>query len=503
MITSNIKTLLAVVVVLFINPRSYAGDWGAGNAGDTCEKRIGEIRDDIVSWINKGAAKKLKLPANITPEEYKTEMLRVMDKDYAIISCPDEKIEFENVEKTCVNYYNNEVGSHFLECDFSRFNKTDESKQYELIHHEYAGLAGFETNDGDVASDYTITNQISGYLVDVVVKKLSINPPEKKEFQYELFGMYPSKFHCYYLDGEIVKCKQPTLFEIDKLIQNYVSNIKVRTLAFQSFKNQNEEFKKQLLQIADEKESEIGENQFSKLYRDYVVEMDSMLEIEIMRKVSRYLHYVNEERGTKVYDYIERMISNESPYIKRLIKLRELIKEGATDRDFFTEIFDESFQNLMRANKKMLNLFEEKLSITLSFRYSIKEYLQIDSSCSSLSGFGGGEIHRIHIDLVIDSREKYGFNLLKEREFLDKLLTSNSGKPVIFLCERRRRNTGRELMKISFDHERSALVIPFYVLWGIGAGEYGIGFEFKKGLYYYFGKEHMLKTLRENLKVSQ
>ena len=45
MITSNIKTLLAAGVVLFINPRSYAGDWGFGSIAD----RIGwEFKKSII-----------------------------------------------------------------------------------------------------------------------------------------------------------------------------------------------------------------------------------------------------------------------------------------------------------------------------------------------------------------------------------------------------------------------------------------------------------------------
>jgi hypothetical protein len=52
---------------------------------------------------------------------------------------------------------------------------TDQSDQYVLIHHEYAGLAGFEVNDGE-SSQYEISNQISGYLEDQIVKKLVVKP---------------------------------------------------------------------------------------------------------------------------------------------------------------------------------------------------------------------------------------------------------------------------------------------------------------------------------------
>jgi hypothetical protein len=53
---------------------------------------------------------------------------------------------------------------------------TNDSDQYVLVHHEYAGLSGFEVNNGP-DSTYLISNQISEFLVDEVVKKLAIKAP--------------------------------------------------------------------------------------------------------------------------------------------------------------------------------------------------------------------------------------------------------------------------------------------------------------------------------------
>ena len=66
----------------------------------------------------------------------------------------------------------------------------DESKQYELIHHEFAGLANFERPQGD-DSDYAISNQLSGFLVDEIVKKLAVKPqivPPVDESQSPLYS---------------------------------------------------------------------------------------------------------------------------------------------------------------------------------------------------------------------------------------------------------------------------------------------------------------------------
>ncbi len=70
-----------------------------------------------------------------------------------------------------------EAGQPRIECNYKRFNEASESDQYVLVHHEYAGLSGFETNKTD-DSDYKISNQLTGFLESQVIKKLSV----KKNF---------------------------------------------------------------------------------------------------------------------------------------------------------------------------------------------------------------------------------------------------------------------------------------------------------------------------------
>jgi hypothetical protein len=73
-----------------------------------------------------------------------------------------------------------QVSGGQITCDFLKFNATGESDQYVLIHHEFAGLARVELpNQAD--SYYEISNQISGYLQDVVVKRLAVKPVVQSE----------------------------------------------------------------------------------------------------------------------------------------------------------------------------------------------------------------------------------------------------------------------------------------------------------------------------------
>ena len=69
--------------------------------------------------------------------------------------------------------------AHIL-CNILRFKSTSESEQYKLIHHEYAGLAGVENNEG-AASDYSLSTQITEYLTLQTVLKLGLKKASPNE----------------------------------------------------------------------------------------------------------------------------------------------------------------------------------------------------------------------------------------------------------------------------------------------------------------------------------
>ncbi|MBC7467459.1 MAG: hypothetical protein H7256_15830 [Bdellovibrio sp.] len=145
---------------------------GVGNGGDICENRITSIRNDIQSWILKGGATSLNLPPGVDFGTYNRSMLSRMET--AVISCTDEKLFVGVAEKTCTNFWGAN-GSVLINCNINRFMNTSESDQYVLVHHEYAGLSGLEVNTAE-ASDYRVSNQISYFLEDQIIKKLAIKP---------------------------------------------------------------------------------------------------------------------------------------------------------------------------------------------------------------------------------------------------------------------------------------------------------------------------------------
>lgn len=145
---------------------------GVGNGGDICENRFTIIRNDIQSWMLKGGGVGLNLPQGVSFGTYNQTMLSNISM--AKISCTDEKIFIGIGEKTCMNFRGAD-GSLQINCNLNRFMDTSESDQYILVHHEYAGLSGLELNTAE-ASDYRISNQISYFLEDQIVKKLVIKP---------------------------------------------------------------------------------------------------------------------------------------------------------------------------------------------------------------------------------------------------------------------------------------------------------------------------------------
>jgi hypothetical protein len=145
---------------------------GVGNGGDICENRFTSVRNDIHSWILLGGSAGLSLPQGISFAEYNQSMLANIAS--AKVSCTDQKLTIGQAEKTCINY--SSAGEQILiVCNTNRFMNTSENDQYILVHHEYAGLSGFEVNAGE-SSDYRISNQISGYLENAIVKKLVVRP---------------------------------------------------------------------------------------------------------------------------------------------------------------------------------------------------------------------------------------------------------------------------------------------------------------------------------------
>jgi hypothetical protein len=179
---------------------------GGSGGGDLCEKRIQDIRDDIKNWLVRGGANPengLVLPTEVSPDSYKYKMLtqpgflktnRQPDgslREVTDLECVHHPIEIQGHEKVC--RFDHLTSGPKITCYYEGFldKKTmTEDDQYQLIHHEFAGLAGFEPPSGS-QSTYVISNQISSYLETVSVRKLSLKRPLKEADDNPLQNYFP------------------------------------------------------------------------------------------------------------------------------------------------------------------------------------------------------------------------------------------------------------------------------------------------------------------------
>jgi hypothetical protein len=154
------------------------GDRG-GNGGDVCEHKIDDIRKDIESWIVRGGAARLSLAKfpGLTRQEYERRMLEQLRDPRIVVSCEKVAQKVLSADKTCRNFVD-EAGKDVFACDVDRFMDptiTPASKQYFLVHHEFAGLAKIEVNR-DEKSNYDLSEQISGFVTYELVPRLAIAP---------------------------------------------------------------------------------------------------------------------------------------------------------------------------------------------------------------------------------------------------------------------------------------------------------------------------------------
>lgn len=176
------KNILMSLILLFCSNILAGGD-NVGNGGDPCENRFQLVRDDLRAWINQGGPARFKFPTALTLEDYTKSMLNNLNE--AKVSCTDETVKVGQAEKTCRNFFDAQ-NLPVIICNRTRLLEASQDNQYVLVHHEYAGLAGLETNVGEV-SDYRISNQVSSFLENQIIKKLVVKT--RDPFQLELYDI--------------------------------------------------------------------------------------------------------------------------------------------------------------------------------------------------------------------------------------------------------------------------------------------------------------------------
>jgi Leucine-rich repeat (LRR) protein len=172
------KTYFLFLAMLVLS--TSAGAIGTRGGGDLCEDRIKIISTDLMEWIQLGDSGKLHLPDGLSHQEYAQKMTEALS--HTKILCvgegdPGFPVNINGTPKVCV--FEKAGDGSSITCDYAKFNATKDSDQYVLIHHEYAGVSSIEPPD-EANSNYDISNQISGYLQDEIVKKLVVKKDKNR-----------------------------------------------------------------------------------------------------------------------------------------------------------------------------------------------------------------------------------------------------------------------------------------------------------------------------------
>lgn len=183
----TLKLAIIFMACLQVSPRTVAAREGGGvtGGGDPCERRITEIKLDFKSWIQQGGHGGLVLPTGMSGKAYAASMTDAIDTAKVRCVKPGDvghPVHVVGRPKVCRFDKSADGAQAVVTCDYTTFmdpKSTDETEQYRLVHHELAGLANVEVPDeGD--SDYRVSNQITGFLQTVVVKRLSIRDPNAR-----------------------------------------------------------------------------------------------------------------------------------------------------------------------------------------------------------------------------------------------------------------------------------------------------------------------------------
>ena len=278
----EMKKLITTATFIF-SSLAIAGGEGATNGGDNCEFKIKAIAQDIKQWLKDDGAANLIFTSDDTVSSFRTKMIESLESNVSI-SCVDESLFLKDTQKTCLNYEST------IKCDFQRFMDLPIEDQYILIHHEYAGLAGIEMNTGD-SSDYFYSNQISLYLEEKRVKKLTIKKSKLPDL--EMVSVSPGEFIMHYSenyyhspgeDEHKVKITRPYQIQKNEVTQALYFEVMGKNPAF--FKN-----KEHCPDSWVMKESK--EYGFSKLCPHHPVESVSKKEIET------FIKKLNQRTGEK------------------------------------------------------------------------------------------------------------------------------------------------------------------------------------------------------------
>src|ERR1044072_7768042 len=157
----RLAALCVSAFVTVLMSQTVSADFGGANhgGGDSCEDRFKIVRQDLLNWIESGAAEVFTLAGRpqITKDEYIAGIKKQIKE--AHIACvspgdPGHPVLVNRKPKECKSEIDSATGIPQITCDREKFysslpDRENNPEQYRIVHHEYATLAGFEIPNAD------------------------------------------------------------------------------------------------------------------------------------------------------------------------------------------------------------------------------------------------------------------------------------------------------------------------------------------------------------------
>ena len=468
------------------------GNWGAGNGGDSCELRMQTIREDIATWIGAGGAQNLDFSeSNVDYEGYFKGMIgAILSTKYG---CTNERLEVDGVEKTCKNFKSQKNPSESLiVCNWDRLYKEEAEEAYRLIHHEYAGVAGIEVNYGKSESNYSLSDQITLDLEEVVVKRLVIR--ENSFISYDprtLFTPVKGKFGCSWkIDSNgssavLDSCNIPTVNQIDRIINQYERQTTKRLSLINKYFNQQSELESFLLRRADRAEND-GNSNYANMLREYTKGLEGHLTNHLVNNFEndRLNIFAVARKDYSRYEIeteLKKHIDRDSEYFRGLVDLREAIANGINLHTYNLKI--SKLMNIV-AYRYVMDALRYDAFDGLTSNFDLRPYVNVSSGCGDIQGKGSKEKYQINLEILngfsdfggswkntmrsvtngeIIHEDRDRLNLMVDSEFIEGLLRTRNGMKVTFDCYNEESNSSFK-RSVRYYIGNKTLFIPYYFL---------------------------------------
>lgn len=162
-------------MLILLATQSYAQS-DHGNGGDEAERRWNPVKNNLKSWILQGGHLGFKYRNSDTPEDYRKKMLEALELPVEFIPAKDaqDQVQVNGLQKMCRNLVVDQKPR--IRCIIESVLLIKDHEFIYILHHEYAGITGFETGSALGVSDYYYTDKLTPSIEAQITYRLVVRP---------------------------------------------------------------------------------------------------------------------------------------------------------------------------------------------------------------------------------------------------------------------------------------------------------------------------------------